>query len=105
MIKIPEGVKEFSLTQIYSRRIPSSHITINKLPSTIEKCKILAQKNRKVPANLYIILKGSLKELKNLTEIRTEYVNFEEKSIIIRSNWAKNEGYSCGGFNTPTLAS
>ena len=93
LIKIPEGVKEFSLTQIYSRGIPSSHITINKLPSTIEKCKILAQKNRKSPANLYITLKGSLKELNNLTEIRTEYVNFEEKSIIIRSNWAKDEGY------------
>lgn len=35
-----------------------------------------------------------MKELNNLTEIRTEYVNFEEKSIIIRSNWAKNEGDS-----------
>ena len=93
LIKIPEGVKVFSLTQIYSRGTPFSHITIYKLPASIEKCKILAQKNRKSPQSLYITIKGSLNELKNLTEIKTEYVDFEEKSIIIRSTWAKNEGY------------
>ncbi|WP_149554611.1 leucine-rich repeat protein [Treponema pectinovorum] len=93
LIKIPEGVKEFSLKQIYSRGIPFSHISIDKLPTTIEKCTILSKENRKSPSNLYITLKGSLKELNNLTEIYTEYVDFEEKSIIIRSNWAKNEGY------------
>ena len=94
LIKIPEGVKVFSLTQIYSRETPFSHITIAKLPESIEKCKVLAQKNRKSPSNLYITLKGSLKELKNLIEIKTEYVDFEEKSIIVRSSWAQSDkGY------------
>ena len=91
-IKIPEGVTQFALTQIYSRGAPQSHITVAALPSSLEVCKILAQSNRKSPSALYITLKGSLKDLKNLKSIITDDVDFEEKSIIIRSSWAQSDG-------------
>ena len=108
LIKIPEGVKTFSLTQIYSRGKPVSHITINQLPKSIEKCKILSTKNRTSPSSLYITLKGSLKELTNLKEINTEYVDFEEKSVIVRAAWAQSDGGYLGApenycFNNSTI--
>lgn len=91
-IKVPEGVARFSLTQIYSRGTPQSHITVAALPASLEECRILAQRNRKSPSELYITLEGSLAELKNLERINTDYVDFEEKSVVIRSAWAQSDG-------------
>lgn len=87
LIKLPDELKRLSLTQIFSRGTPLSHITIDALPVTLEECKILAQKNRKNPESRYISLKGSIRQLTQVTEIIINYVDFEEKSIIIRKEW------------------
>jgi len=89
LVKLPNGLKHFSLTQIYFRGTPLSHITVESLPTTLEKCIILAQGNRRNPESFYISLKGSIQQLNSLTEIRIEYVDFEEKSIIVRKEWQK----------------
>lgn len=86
-IKVPEGITQFALTQIYSRGTPQSHITIMALPSSLENCRIFAQKNRKQPSNPYVTLKGSLKSLSKLTGFKTEYVDFEEKFVTVKKEW------------------
>ena len=91
LIKLPNGLKQFYLTQIYSRGTPLSHITVDALPATLEKCKILAQENRKKPESFYISLKGSIQQLTQVTEINAAYVGFEEKSIIVRKEWQNVE--------------
>ena len=86
-IILPEGLKEFYLTQIYSRGAPISHITINALPSSLERCKIYAQRNQKIPDSLFITLKGSLAQLNQIVQFRTDYVDFEEKRITVKNSW------------------
>ncbi len=87
LIKLPNGLKQFYLTQIYSRGIPLSHIIVDSLPENLEICNILAKENRKNPESFYITLKGSIQKLSQLSEIKIEYVDLEEKSIIIRKEW------------------
>lgn len=91
LIKLPNGLKQFSLTQIYSRGTPLSHLTVDALPATLEKCKILAQQNRKNAEVFYISLKGSIQQLTQVKEIRIEYVDFEQKSIIVKKEWQNVE--------------
>jgi len=91
LIKLPNVLKKFYLTQIYSRSTPLSHITIDGLPVNLEKCKIIAQKNRKNPESFYITLKGSIQQLSQVTEIIIEYVDLEEKSIFVRKEWQNIE--------------
>ncbi|HHX36313.1 MAG TPA: leucine-rich repeat protein [Gammaproteobacteria bacterium] len=87
LIKLPDGLKQFTLVQTYSRNAPLSHITVDVLPATLEKCKIRTQKNKKNPEVFYISLKGSIKKLTQVLEFQTDCVDFEEKSITVRKEW------------------
>lgn len=84
-LKLPEGLKEFSILQ--RSGVPKGHVIIMGLPTTIEKCDIRSQQNRKKPGSFFITLKGSTTALEKVTSFNAQYVEFEEKSVIVRKEW------------------
>ena len=95
-LSLPEGLKKFSLIQIYSGK-PLSHITINGLPSSLERCNIeswIGYTNTQ-PC-FFITLKGSLDNLPNLKKLVITDVEFEHKVITVKKEWAQRGGYSEG---------
>ena len=84
-LKLPEGLKEFSLLQRSGG--VKNHTTITGLPATLEKCDIRSQQNKKNPEQFYISLHGSINKLNKLTQFKTEYVELDEKSVIVRKEW------------------
>ena len=84
-IKLPDGLKEFTLLQRQGG--VKGHITIEQLPSSLEKCDIRTQRDEKNPNHFYISLKGSINQLNKLTEFNAEYIDFEEKTVTVRKEW------------------
>lgn len=95
-LSLPEGLKKFTLTQIYSGK-PLSHITIKGLPSSLEQCEIKASSLfREGPTHFFITLKGSLDNLPNLKKVEITEVDFEHKVITVKKEWAQRGSYSEG---------
>ncbi|MCR5622693.1 MAG: leucine-rich repeat domain-containing protein [Treponema sp.] len=95
-LSLPEGLKNFSLTQIYSGK-PLSHITINGLPSSLERCNIKAAALFKdSQTQFFIKLKGTLDNLPNLKKLVITDVEFEHKVITVKKEWAQRGNYSDG---------
>ena len=84
-IKLPDGLKQFTLLQRQGG--VKGHIIIEQLPSTLEKCDIRTQQDKKDPKHFYISLKGSINQLDKLTEFKAEYIDFEEKKVTVRKEW------------------
>lgn len=84
-LKLPEGLKEFSLLQRSGG--VKSHTIITGLPASLEKCDIRSQQNKKNPKQFYISVKGSINKLDKLTQFKSEYTEFEEKLVIIKKEW------------------
>lgn len=84
-LKLPDGLKEFSLLQISG--VPKGHVIITNLPSSLEKCDIRSQKNKKKPENYFITIKGSVKVLDKLNFFNAQYVEFEDKIITVKKIW------------------
>ena len=84
-LKLPEGLKEFSLLQ--RSGVPEGHVIISGLPSSLEKCDIRSQQNKKNPNSYYITLNGSIKPLDKLTSFTAQYVEVKEKSLSVRKEW------------------
>lgn len=84
-IKLPDGLKQFTLLQRQGG--VKGHITIEQLPSSLEKCDIRTQGDEKNPNHFYISLKGSINQLNKLTEFKAEYIDFEEKTVTVRKEW------------------
>lgn len=84
-LKLPEGLKEFSLLQ--RSGVPKGHVIIASLPASLKKCDIRSQKNKKKPENYFITIKGSVKTLDKLTSFNAQYVEFEDKIITVKKSW------------------
>lgn len=84
-IKLPDGLKQFTLLQRQGG--VKGHITIEQLPSSLEKCDIRTQQDEKNPNHFYISLKGSINQLNKLTKFKAEYIDFEEKTVTVRKEW------------------
>lgn len=92
-LSLPEGLKNFSLTQIYSGE-PLSHITINGLPGSLEQCEIKASSIfRDSPSRFFITLKGSLDNLPKLKKLVITEVDFENKVITVKKEWAQKGNF------------
>ena len=95
-LSLPEGLKKFTLSQIYSGK-PLSHITVNGLPSSLEQCEIKASVFFwDGPEHLSITLKGSLDNLPKLKKLVITEVDFEHKVITVKKELAQRADYYDG---------